>query len=135
MLYNIVPGGSPHPIGKGIFMVEIMEPTDLVVPFEFERGGYTLPEAARFMNRGLDFALDMVSFDPLPVEIIKENYFCKPVVTHKNPGYEEAVLIGPTQTPCFSVHKLTINRPVYARVECLSCGDCDKRRRVHRSGA
>ncbi len=103
-----VPGGLPHAIGEGIFMVEIMEPTDLVVRFEFERGGYTLPEGARFMNRGIDFALDMMSFEPLPVETIREKYFCNPVVIDKGAGYQEALLIGPAQTPCFSVHSLTV---------------------------
>jgi mannose-6-phosphate isomerase len=48
----MVPGGMPHAIGEGVFMVEIMEPTDFAVRIEFERGGYVLPEASRFMNRG-----------------------------------------------------------------------------------
>jgi mannose-6-phosphate isomerase len=56
-----IPGGVPHAIGEGVFMVEIMEPSDLVVRFEFERAGYTLPESARFMNRGLDFCLEDIS--------------------------------------------------------------------------
>jgi len=36
-----IPGGILHAIGEGIFMVEIMEPSDLAVRFEFERAGYT----------------------------------------------------------------------------------------------
>src|SRR5581483_3343309 len=47
----IIPGGTPHALGAGIFMIEIQEPSDLVVRFEFERAGYVLPEAARFMQR------------------------------------------------------------------------------------
>ena len=42
-----VPGGIPHAIGEGVFMVEMMEPTDFAVRIEFERGGYRLPESAR----------------------------------------------------------------------------------------
>jgi mannose-6-phosphate isomerase len=53
----IIPGGTPHALGAGVFMVEIQEPSDLVVRFEFERAGYILPESARFMNRDVDFAL------------------------------------------------------------------------------
>ncbi len=40
----MVPGGFPHAIGKGIFMIEIMEPTDFCVRAEFEMAGYTIPE-------------------------------------------------------------------------------------------
>ncbi|MDE3213841.1 MAG: class I mannose-6-phosphate isomerase [Bacteroidota bacterium] len=57
-----VPGGLPHAIGEGVFMIEIMEPTDLVARIEFEKAGYTLPESARFMNRGIDFALSMFDY-------------------------------------------------------------------------
>ncbi len=71
-----IPGGVPHAIGGGIFMVEIMEPSDLVVRFEFERAGYTLPESARFMNRGLDFCLDIFDFEARPESVVRsENMF------------------------------------------------------------
>ena len=43
----LVPGGVPHALGEGLFLVEIQEPTDLVVRFEFERAGYVLPGSAR----------------------------------------------------------------------------------------
>lgn len=105
----IVPGGLPHAIGEGVFMIEIMEPTDFVVRLEFERGGYVLPEEARFMGRNVDFAMDMIEFKPLPVVQVKQQYFCKPVLVNKGTNYEEFILIGNEQTPCFSVRKLKIS--------------------------
>jgi mannose-6-phosphate isomerase len=105
----IVPGGLPHAIGEGVFMIEVMEPTDFAVRLEFERGGYVLPEEARFMGRGVDFALDMIDFTPRPVEQVKEKYFCRPRSITQTDGFEELVLIGSEQTPCFSVHQLKIN--------------------------
>lgn len=104
----IVPGGLPHAIGEGVFMIEIMEPTDFVVRLEFERGGYVLPEEARFMGRDIDFAMDMIEFKPLPVEQVKQQYFCKPVLVNKESNYEEFILIGNEHTSCFSVCKLKI---------------------------
>ena len=65
----MVPGGMPHAIGEGVFMIEIMEPTDFVARIEFERGGYVLPEESRFMNRGIDFALSMFNYDPAPIDL------------------------------------------------------------------
>src|SRR5664279_5533085 len=104
----IVPGGLPHAIGEGVFMIEIMEPTDFVVRLEFERGGYLLPEESRFMGRGIDFAMDMIEFKQLPAELVRELYFCEPVLVCRETNYEEFELIGIKQTSCFSVNKLKI---------------------------
>lgn len=104
----IVPGGLPHAIGEGIFMIEIMEPTDFVVRLEFDRGGYVLPEQARFMGRDIDFAMDMIEFKAVTAEDIRQQYFCKPVLINKEDDYEEFTLIGNEHTACFSVKKLNI---------------------------
>lgn len=108
-----IPGGVPHAIGEGIFMVEIMEPSDLVVRFEFERAGYTLPESARFMNRGLDFCLDIFDFGPKPESLVRRAYMFEPELEM---SYSEAAhryhLIGPETTPCFRIKKSVIQHKV-----------------------
>ncbi len=69
-----IPGGMPHAIGEGILMIEIMEPSDWAVRFEFERGGYTLPEEARFMKRDLDFCLDVFDYSQQSIhDVIAKN--------------------------------------------------------------
>jgi mannose-6-phosphate isomerase len=104
----IVPGGMPHAIGEGIFMVEVMEPTDFVVRIEFERGGYVLPEESRFMNRGIDFALSMFNYDPMPAEAIKERFFCHPRLIETQNHSSEYVLIDEEKTKCFKVSKIEV---------------------------
>lgn len=106
----IVPGGLPHAIGPGVLMIEIMEPTDFVGRLEFERGGYLLPEASRFMNRGIDFALDMIRFEALSVETIKSDYFSNPRIFAKQDGGYEVTLIDEQQTSCFGVNRLHISK-------------------------
>jgi len=104
----LVPGGVPHALGEGVFLVEIQEPSDLVVRFEFERGGFVLPEPARFMNRGLDFCLDLFDFTPRPFDKVFADQRCLPrrrEIGSKH-SWSEA-LIGPEQTPCFAVNKFT----------------------------
>ena len=81
-----IPGGRPHAIGPGILMVEVMEPSDLAVRFEFERGGYVLPESARFMERGLDFCLEVFDYEPLPLEEAISRYRCLPRERQTWPG-------------------------------------------------
>lgn len=105
----IVAGGLPHAIGEGIFMIEIMEPSDFVVRLEFERGGYILPEEARFMGRDINFAMDMINFSPVSAEQTKEKYFCSPRLLREESGGKEYILIDKKQTSCFSVNKLYLN--------------------------
>jgi mannose-6-phosphate isomerase len=104
-----IPGGVPHAIGEGIFMVEIMEPSDLVVRFEFERAGYTLPESARFMNRGLDFCMDIFDFSAMPQAAVERDYLFTPKLTESygdSGGRFE--LIGAQTTPRFRVKQSVI---------------------------
>ena len=104
----IVPGGMPHAIGEGVFMIEVMEPTDFVVRIEFERGGYILPEESRFMNRGIDFALSMFSYNPSPVESIREHFFCDPHLLLTENKSSEYALIDKHRTSCFRVNRIEV---------------------------
>lgn len=105
-----IPGGSPHAIGEGILMVEIMEPSDLAVRFEFSKSGYTMPEEARFMKRDLDFCMDVFDFSPLSVEQAISKFYQQPKIEHhySNHSFQET-LIDQTVTDKFKVKKSTIN--------------------------
>ena len=102
----LVPGGVPHALGEGIFLVEIQEPSDLVVRFEFERGGYVLPESARFMGRGLEFCLDIFDYNAWPADRLAVEAACPPR-RHRalGPDSYQDDLIGPERTPCFRVRQ------------------------------
>lgn len=109
----IIPGGFPHALGEGLFLVEIQEPSDLVVRFEFERSGFVIPESARFMGRGLDFCLDVFDFKATPVGEVQSQYSPDPVVVQTFPdGSVREQVIGPGQTDCFSVERLKVAREV-----------------------
>lgn len=97
----IVPGGIPHAIGEGVFMVEIMEPTDFAVRVEFERGGYVLPEAARFMGRGIDFALSMFDFTSRSLAETRKQFFVDPAALPITGNGERFSLFDKRKTNCF----------------------------------
>jgi mannose-6-phosphate isomerase len=109
----IIPGGTPHALGAGVFMVEIQEPSDLVVRFEFERAGYVLPEAARFMGRHVDFALTVFNLAPLTATDLERRVRCRPQ-RRRELGYNsyQEELIGPAQTDCFRVARTRLGSPV-----------------------
>ena len=106
----LLPGGRPHALGEGILMLEIMEPSDLAVRFEFERCGYVIPEQARFMGRDIETALDVFNFDPVPPEKVDEEFRCKPktLLQEESGNYLEE-LIGPDKTSCFTVKRASVH--------------------------
>lgn len=113
----LLPGGMPHALGEGILMLEIMEPSDLAVRFEFERCGYVIPESARFMNRGIETALDVFNFEPVPNEKIDEVFRCNPKnLISSDDGSSLELLIGSDKTPCFTVKRAKVER-VFKRNE------------------
>ena len=91
-------------------MIEIMEPTDFAVRLEFERGGYVLPEGSRFMERDIDFALEMIDFKQISSEEIKSNLFCSPEIIDTQEKSIEYNVVDIRKTPCFSVNKLEVNK-------------------------
>ena len=106
----LLPGGRPHALGEGILMLEIMEPSDLAVRFEFERCGYVIPEEARFMGRGIETALDVFNYDPVPAEKIDEEFRCVPtLISNDEAGNTFEELIGSDKTPCFKVKRASVN--------------------------
>ncbi len=109
----IIPGGTPHALGAGVFMVEIQEPSDLVVRFEFERAGYVLPEASRFMGRDIDLALQVFNFNPLGADDLATRVRCTPRrLRSLGPNSHQDELIGRNQTDCFRVRKSTLDSAV-----------------------
>ncbi len=103
-----VPGGFPHAIGEGVFMIEMMEPTDFAVRIEFERGGYLLPESARFMNRGIEFAVSMFDFQRRSVETIRKELFLVPEALPIDGAGERVSLFDRRYTNCFRAEKITV---------------------------
>lgn len=109
----IIPGGTPHALGAGVFMIEIQEPSDLVVRFEFARAGYVLPESARFMERGLDFCLDVFNLAPLTFTDLESRVRCRPRrLRELGPSSWQDELIGAAQTDRFRVTKTHLGGPV-----------------------
>ncbi len=109
----LIPGGTPHALGAGLFLAEIQEPSDLVVRFEFERAGYVLPEAARFMGRDLDFALTVFNLAPLTAGELEARVRCRPQRRRElGPGSWQDDLIAPAQTDCFRVARTHCGGPV-----------------------
>ncbi len=103
-----VPGGVPHAIGEGVLMVEFMEPTDFAVRIEFERGGYVLPESARFMDRDVDFALSMFDFTARGIEETRDAFFIRPRMIRQTDQCQREMLFDERTRHCFRAERITV---------------------------
>jgi mannose-6-phosphate isomerase len=106
----IVPGGIPHAIGEGLLVLEIMEPSDLVVRCEFEREGITVPPEARFMGRDPEFAMKIFDCANTAKEETYQRYQVTPELVMDNPDLTIEQIIGPEHTSCFNAFRVKINK-------------------------
>ena len=60
----LVPAGTPHAIGEGVFCVELQEPTDFSVMLELE--GFDLDPSSTELGLGRDLAISCVRHDAVP---------------------------------------------------------------------
>ncbi len=113
----LIPGGLPHAIGEGLFVLEVMEPTDWVVRCEFERSGLVVPPQARYMGMEPLKALDIFHFEENSVEEITSKYRVKPQPLPSPEGAKISLLIGPQQTECFNIKLVEVSREVEIKKE------------------
>jgi len=101
----LVTAGTPHAIGPGVFMIEVQEPTDLVINTEYTVGEIRRTEAQCMM--GLPFELGMQCFDyrAAGMEHVRRCTLRPHLISEDSAGRDER-LIGPGDTPCFEVGRL-----------------------------
>lgn len=103
-----IPGGMPHAIGEGVTMLEIMEPSDLVVRCEFEREGIIVPQQARFMGKDIDFCMEIFDYNEYSVSEIYNKCRIKPQLVSLEEELSFERLIDDKYTQCFVVDKLNL---------------------------
>jgi len=102
----VIPAGTPHAIGAGVFMMELMEPTDWVVRCETTNAGLTLPPEACFMGLDLETCLGIFDFRAHSVEEIRRTFQQSPRELVRTTGYCEEELIGSAYHRYFRLHRL-----------------------------
>lgn len=78
------------------------------------------------MNRGIDFALSMFSYEPSPVEMIREKFFCQPRMLERQNQSTEFALIGAQETLCFSVNRIEVRDRYQKRSDTFYIGIVSK---------
>lgn len=102
----VVPAGTPHAIGAGVFMVELMEPTDWVVRCEQVNAGLTLPPEACFMGLDLETCLDVFDYRSRPVAEVRSAFQQQPRTLRQTGSFADEELISPAWHSFFRLHRL-----------------------------
>jgi mannose-6-phosphate isomerase len=102
----VVPAGTPHAIGAGIFMMELMEPTDWVVRCETTTAGLTLPTEACFMGLDLETCLEIFDYRAHSMAEVRRIYQQSPRETVRTDSYCEEELIGLSYHRYFRLRRL-----------------------------
>lgn len=101
-----VDGGVPHAIGGGCLMVELQEPSDLmVIPERVTPAGITLAEQKLHGGLGFDKMFDCFEYVGYSKEEARSKYYRKAVLTDN----EFSTVVGKDLTDSFSMKALRVN--------------------------
>jgi mannose-6-phosphate isomerase len=105
----VVPAGTPHAIGAGVFMVELMEPTDWVVRCETVNAGLALTPDQCFMGLGLEACLDIFNYRAHPLAEVRKQFQQQPRALAKSDSFLEEEIIGKAWHNFFRLNRLRGN--------------------------
>lgn len=103
----VVPAGTPHAIGAGVFMMELMEPTDWVVRCETVNAGLALTSDQCFMGLGLEACLDLFDYRAHSITEVRQNFRQPRRILQTNEAFTEEELISPAWHEFFRLHRLS----------------------------
>lgn len=106
----LVEGGTPHAIGAGCFMIELQEPTDLIVTPERQTLS-GLPFSDKKMHAGLGFErmFDCFAYEGMDEQEIRRRYFIQPEESREPENQALRTLIGRQATDKFCLQELLVD--------------------------
>ncbi|MDR1641364.1 MAG: class I mannose-6-phosphate isomerase [Clostridiales bacterium] len=99
-----IPGGLPHAIGPGCFLLEIQEPTDYTMRCErTTQDGRNIPDRLVHQMLGDELLMECFRYEGLEEELFLKQCRLSPVVTHQSDVGRNLLLVGEQITKCFSM--------------------------------
>lgn len=102
-----VPAGVIHAIGAGCMLLEAQEPTDFTIQPEYWCGEYHLNAQEMYLGLEPEVALDCFDFTRFGPEVVEQSRKL-PRLLREESGLRVEALIGPEDTPCFSMTRYTL---------------------------
>jgi mannose-6-phosphate isomerase len=101
----VIPAGTPHAIGAGVFMMELMEPTDWVVRCEIENAGVRLTPDQCFMGLDLERCLDVFDYRAYSLPEVHDRFGQRPHPMTRPGGFLDEELISDMHHGFFRLHR------------------------------
>lgn len=99
-----IPGGMPHAIGSGCFLIEIQEPTDLTLRSERTmQDGTPIPDELIHQGLGEDLLMECFHYECMDEKLLKERCYIPRITTYTAASGTCTLLVGKRNTPCFSM--------------------------------
>ena len=102
-----VPAGVIHAIGAGCLLLEAQEPTDFTIQPEHWCGDYHLNDTEMYLGLPREDANSCFDFSLYGEEVVRMGRKI-PRVLREEGGVKLEELIGPNDTPCFSMDRITL---------------------------
>jgi mannose-6-phosphate isomerase len=102
----VIPAGTPHAIGAGVFMMELMEPADWVVRCETVTAGVTLTPDQCFMGLDLERCLDVFDYRAYSLDQVGDHFKQSPRVVNAAGQFREEEVIRQPHHGFFRLHRL-----------------------------
>jgi len=103
----LVPAKTVHAIGAGCLLLEVQEPTDFTIQPEHWCDAYELNEEEMYIGLSKEEALECFDFRKTPEAKIH------PEVSLEAEGIRVEKVIGPSDTDCFVINRITIQTGAY----------------------
>ena len=103
-----VPAGVIHAIGAGCLLLEAQEPTDFTIQPEHWCGDYELNDHEMYLGLDRQVANSCFNFDLYGEEVIRRGKKT-PRLVHETGNTKLESLIGPEDTDCFTMDRLTVS--------------------------
>ena len=105
--FVFVDGGIPHAIGSGCFMIELQEPSDLMVVSErFTPSGRRIPDAKMHGGIGWDRMFDVYKYDGIDYEEVCQRYVRRGFVHKECKNHKAFCICGPELTDKFEMWRV-----------------------------
>jgi mannose-6-phosphate isomerase len=105
----IIPGGLPHAIGAGCFLIEIQEPTDYTMRVEKTTpAGLQVSDFLIHQGVGEEKMLDCFHYEGLPLQETLSKWKTKPLLLNDSGQVQLYSLLDSRYTDCFSLQELVL---------------------------
>lgn len=106
----LVRGRTPHAIGSGVFMIEVQQPSDLVIHTERKCVEVEIPEQVCTMGLGWERALEVFDFTGRTEQETLARARLEPREIARSAGGAVQQLISYADTPFFAARRLVVTR-------------------------